>query len=240
MSRRLAGLAASSMFAGCLVLACSSCALLHPQGQPPVGPSHVEAMAPRQRLVQFHFGREAAFGVCADPACPQLTRKTLAVAPAVVQPVALREPQPPALVPTPISDAALSVSLPRAGETSAPSEQTDVAFARTVVNFPFASAALTSAARATLATAIRYARTSERIVISGRTDAVGDVESNEALALARALAVRNHFRDIAPDLAATIAIDAKGRCCFVASNADDAGRSKNRRVEIVFTSRGGA
>ena len=197
-------------------------------------------MAPRQRLAQFHFGREAAFGVCADPACPQLTRKTLAVAPAVVQPVALREPQPPALVPTPISDAALSVSLPRAGETSAPSEQTDVAFARTVVNFPFASAALTSAARATLATAIRYARTSERIVISGRTDAVGDVESNEALALARALAVRNHFRDIAPDLAATIAIDAKGRCCFVASNADDAGRSKNRRVEIVFTSRGGA
>ena len=197
-------------------------------------------MAPRQRLAQFHFGREAAFGVCADPACPQLTRKTLAVAPAVVQPVALREPQPPALVPTPISDAALSVSLPRAGETSAPSEQTDVAFARTVVNFPFASSALTSAARATLATAIRYARTSERIVISGRTDAVGDVESNEALALARALAVRNHFRDIAPDLAATIAIDAKGRCCFVASNADDAGRSKNRRVEIVFTSRGGA
>jgi outer membrane protein OmpA-like peptidoglycan-associated protein len=162
------------------------------------------------------------------------------VAAAVAQPVALREPQPPALVPTPISDAALSVSLPRAGETSAPSEQTDVAFARTVVNFPFASAALTSAARATLATAIRYARTSERIVISGRTDAVGDVESNEALALARALAVRNHFRDIAPDLAATIAIDAKGRCCFVASNADDAGRSKNRRVEIVFTSRGGA
>jgi outer membrane protein OmpA-like peptidoglycan-associated protein len=197
-------------------------------------------MAPRQRLAQLHFGREAAFGVCAEPACPQLTRKTLAVAAAVAQPVALREPQPPALVPTPISDAALSVSLPRAGETSAPSEQTDVAIARTVVNFPFASAALTSAARATLATAIRYARTSERIVISGRTDAVGDVESNEALALARALAVRNHFRDIAPDLAATIAIDAKGRCCFVASNADDAGRSKNRRVEIVFTSRGGA
>lgn len=240
MSCLLAGLAASSMFAGCLVLTCSSCAQLHPQSQPPAGPSHIDAMAPRQRLAQFHFGREATFGVCADPACPQLTPKTLAVAAVVAQPVVLREPQPPAPVPAPIRHAEQPVSLPRAAEAAAPSAPTDVAFARTVVNFPFASAALTSAARATLAAAIGYARTSERIVISGRTDAVGDVAPNEALALARALAVRNHFRDIAPDLAATIAIDAKGRCCFVASNADDAGRSKNRRVEIFFTTRGGA
>jgi outer membrane protein OmpA-like peptidoglycan-associated protein len=107
-----------------------------------------------------------------------------------------------------------------------------------VVNFPFASATLTPATRATLTESIGHARSSEKINISGRTDVVGDIAINEALALSRARAVRNYLRDVVPHLAATIAIDAKGRCCFVASNADEGGRSQNRRVEIVFTRRG--
>ena len=77
-----------------------------------------------------------------------------------------------------------------------------------------------------------------RIVISGRTDSVGPEEFNQQLALARAMAVRNFIRDAVPDLPNVIAIDAKGRCCFIASNDDEGGRSRNRRVEVVFTSSG--
>ena len=71
------------------------------------------------------------------------------------------------------------------------------------------------------------------------TQAVGNDQVNESLALARALSVRNYLRDQAPDLAAVISIDARGRCCFVAPNETEDGRSKNRRVEIAFFSQGG-
>jgi outer membrane protein OmpA-like peptidoglycan-associated protein len=103
-----------------------------------------------------------------------------------------------------------------------------------VVSFPFASSALTPSAKAALAGSLRHARASETIAISGRTDAVGTLQVNEALALARALVVRDYLRDLAPDIAATIEIDAKGRCCFIAPNADEQGRAQNRRVQVVF------
>ena len=109
-----------------------------------------------------------------------------------------------------------------------------------VIAFPFASAILTDSAKATLSASTRDARHSERIVISGRTDGVGDDEVNERLALARALSVRDYLLDQIPDLAADISIDAKGRCCFVAPNETQDGRSKNRRVEIDFFSRADA
>ena len=107
-----------------------------------------------------------------------------------------------------------------------------------LLSFPFGSAALTAESRQTLRRSLRLARESDRIVISGRTDSVGPDEVNQQLALARALAVRNFIRDAVPDLPNVIAIDAKGRCCFVASNDDESGRSRNRRVEVVFTSMG--
>lgn len=240
MIRRLAGLAVTGSFTGCLVLTCSSCTSLQPAGQLADGlPQGVQPPA-KQRLVQFRFGREAAFGVCAEPACPKVTPKTLAVGAALTVPVVLRESQPQTLPAIPVSDAPPPPSLPQRRDAAASSAPEDLPTHRVVVNFPFASAALTSATRATLTASIGHARSSEKIIISGRTDVVGGIATNEALALSRALAVRNYLRDVAPDLAATIAIDAKGRCCFVASNADEGGRSKNRRVEIVFTSRGGA
>ena len=239
MIRRLAGIAVTSSFTGCLVLTCSSCASLQPAGQLVDGLAQGVQPSAKQRLVQFRFGREAAFGVCAEPACPQVTPKTLAVGVALTVPVVLRESQPQTLPAIPVSDAPLPASLLERRDAAAPSSPDDIPTHRVVVNFPFASATLTPATRATLTASVGHARGSEKIIISGRTDVVGDIMTNEALALSRALAVRNYFRDVAPDLAATIAIDAKGRCCFVASNADEGGRSKNRRVEIVFASRGG-
>ena len=240
MIRRLAGLAVTSSFTGCLVLTCSSCASLEPAGQLVDGLAQGIQPSARQRLVQFRFGREAAFGVCAEPACPQVTPKTLAVGAALTVPVVLRESQPQTLPAIPVSDAPPPPSLPERRDAAAPSVPDDIPTHRVVVNFPFAAATLTPATLATLTASVGHARRSEKIIISGRTDVFGDITTNEALALSRALAVRNYFRDVAPDLDAAIAIDAKGGCCFVASNADEGGRSKNRRVEIVFASRGGA
>lgn len=77
----------------------------------------------------------------------------------------------------------------------------------------------------------------DRILIAGRTDDLGSESLNQSLAFARALAIRDHLLDLAPDLPARIAIDAKGRCCYAASNQTAVGRAQNRRVEISFTPR---
>ena len=237
---RLADLAVSTTFAGSLLLANTSCATRHPDGAATSAPraeTHVPAV---QRLVQFAFGTQAAFGICVEPACPAITPKTLSMADtAPMQAVAHRigstadtareSGSPTEMAPRP---------LPAPGP-SAPVQAVDRAILKIVVVFPFASAQLTAPARTALFASIRHARQSERIVISGRTDVVGNEKVNESLALARAISVRTHLRDLAPDLAAVISIDARGRCCFVASNETEDGRSRNRRVEIEFFSQGG-
>ena len=79
MMRRLADLAVSTTFAGSLLLANTSCATRHPDGAATSAPraeTHVPAV---QRLVQFAFGTQAAFGICVEPACPAITPKTLSI-----------------------------------------------------------------------------------------------------------------------------------------------------------------
>jgi outer membrane protein OmpA-like peptidoglycan-associated protein len=242
MNSRLADLAVSATCAGSLLLATTSCATRHPDDAANVVP-RTETQAPGlQRLVQFSFGTQAAFGVCVEPACPVVTPKTLSTAGiAPMQAVTHRMPPtadavresgaPTGAAPTP--------SLTPPPTLSAAPPHTDTAARKVIVAFPSASAQLTPPAVETLSASIRHARQSERIVISGRTDSVGNDHVNEALALARALSVRNYLRDQAPDLSAVIAIDARGRCCFVAPNETEEGRSRNRRVEIAFFSQGG-
>jgi outer membrane protein OmpA-like peptidoglycan-associated protein len=79
-------------------------------------------------------------------------------------------------------------------------------------------------------------RHSKRIVVAGRTDDLGSEELNQSLALARGLAVRDYLLDIDPQLPARIAIDARGRCCYVAPNDNERSRSRNRRVEVAYSS----
>lgn len=243
MSRRISRAAVTSTLAGCLVMTCSSCAGLRsqtPSDAPSDGATRAGQAPLRQRLAQLSFGRDAVFGICAEPACPQVTRKTLATAPLTPQPVAQREP-----LAQPTSTAALHVE-PTKPAASAP-QPTEAgkpwpvdATRHMVLTFAFASAELSPSAKAALDASMGDAKKANRIVISGRTDAIGGVNVNQALAMARALAVRDRIRTIAPDIKATIAIDAKGRCCFVASNSDEDGRARNRRVEIVFMAVGGA
>lgn len=215
MTRCVTRICACSSLAGCLALATLSCSI--PEREPVQAIPSWHAQPPaRQRVAQFAFGPDATFRVCAESACPRATPKTLATA--VPQPVPAPGPQPPSAVAPAVEASVLEVT----------------------VTFAFASATLTPAAKASLSAAIRHAGDSGSIAIAGRTDSIGEPKANDALARARALAVRDYLRGLAPDLTATISIDAKGLCCFVASNADEDGRAKNRRVDVVFNGLRGA
>jgi outer membrane protein OmpA-like peptidoglycan-associated protein len=234
MMRRLTDVAVAALFGGGLVLTCSSCSTLSSR-EPAV------AAKPRTpqvtRWEQVSFGKDARFAVCVEPACPRVTPKTVAqvsssvaaevssTAPVPLQPVSLRTGGAPAQ---------------HAASEPPAAARTPVEARNVVINFPLGSAELTNEGRARIRESIDTAKQTDRVVISGRTDALGSDKVNESLALARAIAVRNYFRDLAPDLPATFSIDAKGRCCFVASNDDEPGRSRNRRVEVHFSPRGGA
>ena len=232
MNLRLTRLAIALGFSAALVLSTASCSLL-PRTADDQGVASLASRPAPLRVVQMSFGRDAYFAACAGPACPSVAQKTLPQ-PELRQQVALvTAPAPaPAPSPAPIVEPPLPQELaPKPVRQKA--EQTHI-----LLTFPFASAALTDTAKDTLRRAVPTARESDRIVISGRTDSVGSDEVNQKLALARALAVRNYIRDAVPDLPNVIAIDAKGRCCFIAPNDNEGGRSKNRRVEVVFLSTG--
>jgi outer membrane protein OmpA-like peptidoglycan-associated protein len=238
MMSRLADLAVSTTFAVSVLLANTSCATRQPDVAATSAP-RAETQAPGvQRLVQFSFGAQAAFGICVEPACPAVTPKTLSMAGAAPMHAVAHRVAPTADG-AHESDLSTELAAVPSPAPAAPAQRADRAILNLVVAFPFASAQLTTPTRTTLSASIRHARQSERIVISGRTDVMGNDQVNESLALARALSVRNYLRDQAPDLAAVIYIDARGRCCFVAPNETEDGRSRNRRVEIAFFSQGG-
>ncbi len=234
-----------------LLLGAASCATHPPDDTPDDAPAPATRRAAQatdmRRVMQLSFGGQAAFGVCIEPACPAVTPKTLPVGDAApMQAVVDRADSEVLALPTPVSGGqpapAPQMRTP-AGEPTPPLT-VDTAIHRIVVVFPYASARLTVPARGALSASIARAhsevRQAERIVITGRTDAVGDAKRNASLAVARARSVHRYLLDQVPDLAAVISIDARGGCCFAASNDTEAGRSKNRRAEIAFFSRGGA
>lgn len=72
-----------------------------------------------------------------------------------------------------------------------------------------------------------------RYLIVGHTDNVGDYAHNQALSLSRAKAVTAALtgtHGISPDTVIAVGV---GMAAPVSSNADEEGRAKNRRVEIV-------
>jgi outer membrane protein OmpA-like peptidoglycan-associated protein len=239
MMSRVARLVVATTFAGSLLFTNTSCATGHAGDVAHVAPRLSVLGTGTQRLVQFAFGAQAAFGVCVEPACPAVTKKTLPLGASTPMQAAVHRDVATADMPPepgPSKQIAHAPSLPAPAATV----PIDAASRTVVVAFPFASTQLTPAAQVALSAAIQQARQSNRIVISGRTDAVGDDKINALIALARAISVRDYLRDAVPDLTAAISIDAKGSCCFVASNATADGRARNRRVEIAFFHRGGA
>jgi outer membrane protein OmpA-like peptidoglycan-associated protein len=188
------------------------------------------------QIAQIEFGREAGFARCLPRACPAVTPKTLALD----MPPALSKPRP--------IDTAASLTegdtLVHATEAVVPTTQSlakakaaqpgEPLTRQVVVHFAFGDATLTTAARALIDEVAKPLSSARRIAISGRTDSVGQQQSNQLLASARANAVRDHLRARYPHLAPAVTLEAQGACCYAASNETPAGRALNRRVEVVF------
>ncbi|WP_240160723.1 OmpA family protein [Burkholderia sp. Ax-1719] len=74
----------------------------------------------------------------------------------------------------------------------------------------------------------------KRILVAGHTDNVGDPGSNLKLSTARAEAVRNWLIEASGLVATQFAIQGYGDTRPLADNSTEAGRTKNRRVEITL------
>ena len=205
------------LVASCTALA-SSCSLFRTSvpGDPTSG---MHAATPAQ-LAQNDFGRRARFAKCVPPACPTRTPKTLAPE-TPSQPIGREAAFTPAesVAPAPV--------------TPAPATTPEIAHTVTV-QFGLGSAKLSPAARSQLNGAMGDPLHVRRIKIVGRTDSTGPLAFNESLAFARAIAVRDYLRKAHPTLAATLTLQARGACCFIASNDTLGGRTQNRRAEVVF------
>jgi outer membrane protein OmpA-like peptidoglycan-associated protein len=77
-----------------------------------------------------------------------------------------------------------------------------------------------------------------RMTVVGHTDSTGSDTINDALSVERAQSVRNYLSVRGVD-AQRIAVQGRGSHEPVASNASDAGRAQNRRVEIFLAEKSG-
>lgn len=248
MTRHPLRLLAVPVLAVTTVGAASSCSAprigaLHSQPEAARQPATSARAAAGLSIAQLDHGREARFATCAPPACPVVTPKTLAVDP----PRAAAEARADF---TPGSDAVIAQSLspgetlvisgpqaplPPAQRTAiGPEHEAELLVSKVVVSFPFGSAVLTAAARASI-DAAASGDGIRRIGIQGRTDNVGPAAANDLLARQRAAAVAQYLRARHPHLAgAEVKVDGRGVCCYAAENDTPEGRARNRRVEIAF------
>ena len=101
--------------------------------------------------------------------------------------------------------------------------------------FDFGKSTLRAEARETLSriAGVMMVTPGYNLWIEGHTDSIGSDEANLRLSEARAEAVKAYFAqsDIDPDTITTVGL---GKTQPVASNDTDAGRQKNRRVEIII------
>lgn len=194
--------------------------------------------APTEKITQLGFGQHAAYGVCAEPACPAVTRKTLAMSPPGLMPFAVA----PALEPSPATLPSHSASAITDDDVPDPRAGSKVRTApfSLAVRFAPGSATLTAAAKAALDTAAQRVQPGALLQIAGHTDSTGSRRGNVKLAAARARAVHDYLATKLPTQHPVFTLAAKAACCFIASNATASGRSLNRRVEIVLGAAGQA
>lgn len=202
---------------GCTVLI-SSCSRF--RFHAPTDPASGAHAGPPARIAQLDFGRSAVFARCVPPACPMRTPKTLTTNKhkqpshdaAALAPDESIAPDPVATNPAPKTVTTRAVT----------------------VQFAFGSTRLNSSAQARLDDVIADITTAYSVTITGRTDSTGPLAVNEALALTRAHAVRDHLLKAHPALSSVLTVQAHGPCCFIAPNDTLAGRAQNRRAEVVF------
>ena len=112
-----------------------------------------------------------------------------------------------------------------------------------VVNLPdvlfrFNSSEITAPARQTAAEIARAVANAggRRISVEGHTDSIGTVEYNQRLSKARANSVADELVNNGVT-SSRIVTRGYGEGRPVASNADESGRQKNRRVEVIIENR---
>lgn len=194
----------------------------------PVSPSTPDpvVLAPTSQLAQMGYGAQADFIHCVPPQCPVRTPKTLGAAPAPDAPSAHTSEAPPLSA----APAAPEVAAEAHGAPEAPSTAEQLIWS---IPFAFGSAQLSAGAQAVMRQVIDELPRDARITVAGRTDSSGPAAVNDALALARAQAVRDYLVRARPELKPALTLDAQGGCCFTASNETAAGRARNRRVDIL-------
>ncbi|MDF3840053.1 OmpA family protein [Cupriavidus basilensis] len=180
------------------------------------------------RIAQQGYGIRAAFRLCTMPDCPVVTRKTIDTE--------VAKPDSGNAAVSPAVSAASSGGDP---PTSRPAVEPDnpppkESIVRLTVFFRFGDAGLTRTARAALDDLLENTAIAARIVVTGRTDAIGPSQVNQTLARSRALAVSAYLRERRPDPATRIEVESAGACCYVTSNDKAPGRARNRRVEVAI------
>lgn len=202
----------------CAALLVSSCSLLR-QSQTEA-PSLPQIAATASHLAQMNFGHQAEFGLCTPPVCPAVTPKTLPASPV---------PRPPSATSTlSAGEEIIPPSSPSSPKVPSPFRRSAESTSRTVaVHFKFDDASLSAADKVALDSAVAATPHAKHIVISGRTDSIGP-----------ASAVSDYLRTAHPHLAPVLKLDAQGACCYVEPNDTEQSRSRNRRVDVLFSSEG--
>ena len=229
--------ATRSLLAWCAlgVVACGSIELAGPETFIPPATTQAGTTA---RIAQAGFGRDARFALCQPPACLRPSAKSLP-APASISVV---EPSPPH-VPVVQNTSALTPTVSRTPPQPAPAKVIEDAPPplKIVVYFGFGRSDLDDAVRETLDLAASQPLPFRRVLIAGRTDSIGPVVANHALAQARAEAVKRYLAARHPQVLAIadVRVQSQGSCCYAAANDSASGRAANRRVEITFERDGG-
>jgi len=208
-----------------MALLTMSCSVPSRQQDEPGQLRHADRSPLSRKLTQIDFGGQASYAACMEPACPAVTRKTLAV----VKPVTA-----PATAVTP--DASQASDALRADMPAlrlATTLKTLPAPRRAIVRFSSGSANLSTSEKSRLDRAMAEAPETGEVVITGYTDSTGSLRANRRLAQARAQTVHDHLHARFPANQTILAISAQAACCFLAANDTPQGRKQNRRVEVV-------
>jgi outer membrane protein OmpA-like peptidoglycan-associated protein len=111
-----------------------------------------------------------------------------------------------------------------------------VTITASALNFPADSAAINEeiAKRLDAIAKLLKGYENKKLLIQGHTAGVGDKKSQQELSVKRAKAVGDYFVRKGLVKASQLIIEGKGGSVPLASNDTDAGRAKNRRVEITL------
>ena len=220
-----ATLAATGMAAASLLMASCENVPTHPQA---AGLSSRAATpgSHLQHITQLHYGRQARYGLCIDPACPTRTPKTLARRDAHLEEV----PQ------TMIAAASTQRTLAGTPVGTGAAKENDLSdVTELAVYFAPGSSRLDRTAQQILQQFLTLVPPASHIRIAGRTDNTGTPALNDAIAHQRATGVERYLRRHLHVPAVQFEVGSSGACCYAAANATDTGRQNNRRVELSLT-----